>query len=772
MTQQLLSLSRFLVRNNRFPLVSLLLFLLPGLVSIAQTNPNPLTIAVNSGTVCAGTSIGLTVSGCPAAGSIRWSTAQTGAAISVVPKQTTSYTAVCSVNSTSAVSTTITSTTGTTTTVVTTTLVTTSSAVATVPVFNPILLTPVLEPPVCNGNKDGRIVANTTGGVGALKYQFDGQPFKEFNAEGSLRAGVYPVLVKDEAGCTAQTSVTLTQPPALSVSVSAISAKCVGGGDGGLIAEASGGIGDYRYALLDVTQQQTGGTFINLKASTTYKLIVSDKNNCVLFQDVTIGQPTPFAIKLTPTPTRCASTADGSVSVSATGGSGAYQYRLGAGAFQTGMQFTGLAAGTYAFTVRDAVGCEGQQSVAVTQPAPLSLTAVPKPVACLGPNTGGITASATGGTGTITYQVATLPPQVSNVFSGMAIGTYTVVGTDANGCTGLVSVAVSKVTPLKIQASTAPALCCSCPTGSVTITGTGGTGTGRQYRLNEQAYPSSTVDRLVPKTYRLRVVDDGGCADSITTVVANANPVLLSAGTINSVSCPGQQDGGAAVVATGGNAPFTFFWQTEKQDTLKARTATQTNLPEGTYTVSVRDSNRCTAPTVFVTIKSLNPTPPKPVVSTIGNSTLTVNQSVGIQWYVRTGTGPGTAVPNAIKDSLVPFASGQYYVITTLNGCPSSPSDPLNFVLTALSEPIGSLSVRVIPNPITDRLRLEIEQPERASVQVSLLDVSGRVVRAFQIPAFTGKKQAEWPLNDVSAGAYLLKVATETRQSVLRVGVE
>ena len=770
MTQQLRVLCRFLIDTNRTLLF--FCFLLSGLCSLAQTT-SPLTIAVNSGTVCAGTGVNLTVSGCPVAGAIRWSTGQTTAAVSVTPAQTTSYTAVCSVVSTSAVSSTVTSTSGTTTTATTATFVTTTSAVATVPVYNPILITPVIEQPQCNNDKNGRIVINATGGVGALQYQFDGQPFKEFNAEGSLRAGSYPVVVKDGIGCSVKTTVVLTQPPALSVSVTAIGAKCVGGGDGGLIATASGGVGDYRYSLLDVTNQQTTGTFINLIAGKSYKLIVSDKNNCVLFQDITIGQPASFNITLTPVPTRCAGTADGSVSVRVTGGSGSYQYRLGTGAFQTGAQFTGLAAGSYEFSIRDAVGCEGKQSVAVTQPAALSLTVVPKPVACSGPNTGGITVSATGGTGAVTYQVPTLPPQTGNVFSGLAVGTYTVVGTDANGCTAPASVTVPKVNPLKIQASTVAALCCSCPTGVITITGTGGTGTGRQYRINERAYQlTNVVDRLTPNTYRLRALDDGGCTDSIAIVVANANPLSLSVGTTNNVSCTGKRDGDATVITTGGTAPFTFFWQTETQDTLKARTASQTGLPEGAYTISVRDSNQCTAPTAFVTIKALNPTPLKPVVSATGSSTLTVNQLTGVQWYVRTGADPGMAIPNATGETFVPFASGQYYVITTQNGCASPPSDALNFVLTALNEPISSLSVRVVPNPIVDRLRIEIEQPERAAVQVQLLDVSGRVVRVFEVPAFTGKKQAEWPLNDVSTGVYLLKVATETRQSVLRVGVE
>ncbi len=606
-----------------------------------------------------------------------------------------------------------------------------------------------------------------------MQYQFNGQPFQTLNTFGALRAGTYPIVVKDTAGCLLQTSVTLTQPPALSASVSVINTKCVGGSDGAISVLASGGLGNYRYSLANVTQQQTSGVFQNLKAGTEYTLIVSDRNNCVLYRDITVGQPAPFTIKLTPQLTRCVGSADGSVAISASGGSGAYQYKLGNGPFQTGAQFTGLAAGTYEFTIVDNIGCQGKQTTTIGQPAPLVLTASTSPVNCLGPATGTIRLGATGGTGAVVYQLSGQTPQTAAVFNGVTVGTYTIVGIDANGCTSLASATVGRVSPVKVQANALPAACCSCATGAVSLTATGGTGTGFQFQvIGRPLQANSQISQLTPNTYRLRVVDDGGCSDSTTAVVIDRNPLSLSVGNVTNVSCLGGKDGEATVLVQGGTKPFTYYWQTERQDTLKNFAARQTALPEGTYTVSVRDSNRCTAPTVFVMLKSLNPVPPKPVVSVVGNSTLTVNQTTGIQWYVQTGTSPGTPVSNATGPTLVPFASGQYYVVTTANGCASPPSDALNFILTALNEPIDSLSVRVVPNPVTDRLRLEIEQPERSAVQVDMLDASGRVVRQFQLPAFVGKKQAEWSLNGVPVGTYLLNVVAGTRQSVLRVGVE
>ena len=747
-------------------LAACLILLLTNLSAYADdaalnTAPAVLSISVSSVSICAGTSTTLTASGCAATGTIRWSTAQSGSNIVVGPTQTTVYTATCSVTATPAASTTAGSVT-----------VTTITATATVTVNPPIAVVTQLVPVSCSGQSDGQITIGATGGRGAFQYQFNGQPFQTGNVLGGLKAGTYPVAVKDGAGCTSQISVDIKEPLPLFLNVTAVAAKCVGGTDGGLIAVASGGAGDYRYGLNQSTPQ-VSGTFFDLKAS-TYSLLVVDKQGCVLRQPVQIGAPTPFTIKPTIKAARCAGSSDGSISLMVEGGKGPYQYQIGTGALQTGTLFTGLAANTYELTVQDAIGCQGKATAVVGQAAPMKLTSVVSPVNCFGLNSGSITLTPTGGTGAVTYQLtSTKSPQASNVIMGVSTGEYTIVGTDANGCTGISSVTVTKSDPLLVKATVTPASCCVCPTGAVQLTSTGGTGTKRQFQLTGQPYqPANVIGGLRPNTYRLRVIDEVGCTDSVAVVVTNASALTLSTGTIKDVSCTGGSDGEARVQVTGGTKPFTYFWLTEGRDTLSSRTATQTGLSEGTYTVSVVDSNRCTTSTVFVPLKAQNPTPFKPTISQSGGTLLAENQTAGIQWYVRTGTEPGRAVANATQPTLVPFASGQYYVVITANGCPSPPSEVINFILTALNEPVMGLLVRVAPNPVRDRLRVEIEQAERSAVLVGLVDASGRTVRQYQLPAFTGKKTAEWPVSGLPTGTYLLKADAGERRAVSRVVVE
>ncbi|MBC7570108.1 MAG: T9SS type A sorting domain-containing protein [Spirosoma sp.] len=748
--------------------------------AVAQSTP-ALTIVPSAATACSGASVTLTASGCPAGGALVWSTAQTGGVVVVVPTQTVAYQVVCSVTSSSVVTTTAvsgTATSGTATSgtaiVSTTALVTSTastSATTTIQVNPPISISATVGPVSCNRGADGRVTINATGGTAPFQYQFNTTTFQTANGYTGLIAGVYPVAVRDARGCTVQTTAQVRQPDALTLSITAVGAKCTGGSDGGIIAVPSGGNGTYRFFLN--TTPRDNGTFFDLKGDSTYTIGVVDRLSCVYFESVKITQPPAFQVALTPQPTRCAGSVDGSITVAASGGSGAYQYQIGTNAFQTGSQFTGLSASTYAITVRDANGCLTKASAAVTQPTRFQLSAVSRPVNCFGPSSGTITVSFTGGTGAPSYRLTTAQTaQASNVFTGVGVGGYSIVGTDANGCTEVTSVTVGQAAPLNVRAVPTSASCCVCPTGAITLTSTGGSGTARQYQvLGQPAQPAPRITGLRPNTYRLRVIDEVGCADTTTAVVTDANVLTLTIGTIKNTPCAGGSAGEAAVQVAGGARPFTYYWITERKDTLRSRTATQTGLIEGTYTVSVTDSNRCTTSTVFITVRATALLPDKPVVQQSGGALL-VDQTAGIQWFVRQGADPARPVPNATRPILTPFESGQYYAVVTTSGCASPPSNVIDFVLTATPEPLADFVVHVAPNPVRGQLRVELEQAGRSAVGFQLLDASGRAVWQQQLPAFTGKKQAEWPLTGIQAGSYLLRADADSRRTTVRVVVE
>ena len=123
---------------------------------------------------------------------------------------------------------------------------------------------------------------------------------------------------------------------------------------------------------------------------------------------------------------------DGSIIATATGGVLPFQYSLGGGLSQSSGTFTNLTAGTYYIDVTDVNGCTSNQSVTITEPTLLSIS-VDSTDETSALNDGSATATVVGGTPTYTYlwsNGGTSNPQV-NLGSGL----YTVIVTDANGCT-------------------------------------------------------------------------------------------------------------------------------------------------------------------------------------------------------------------------------------------------------------------------------------------------------------------------------------------------
>jgi gliding motility-associated-like protein len=156
----------------------------------------------------------------------------------------------------------------------------------------------------------------------------------------------------------------------------------------------------------------------------------------VVFSDTVYVKKIAPAFTFTKTDPTC--TPNGTITVTATGGTPPYQYSINGGTnYQPSNTFTGLAGGTYSIVVKDANNC-------TSTPQPATLTLVNTMTASVVKTDANCT---TGGTITITAAGGGTPPyeysinggttyQASNVFTGLAAGTYNVVARNiASGCT-------------------------------------------------------------------------------------------------------------------------------------------------------------------------------------------------------------------------------------------------------------------------------------------------------------------------------------------------
>ncbi|ARN79223.1 hypothetical protein BST97_15205 [Nonlabens spongiae] len=231
----------------------------------------------------------------------------------------------------------------------------------------------------CNGDSTGSLTVTASSGTANYNYSWtrNGSSYTSVSGSSSnsntisnLPAGVYEVTVEDSNGCTDTTSATITQPTALSATItSQFNVTCNGGNDGRITISPSGGTSPYSYEWND---SQTTATASGLAAG-VYSVTVTDALGCqTTANNITVTEPMALSATASGTNPTTPGGIDGTVTASVTGGTGPFTYLWNIGA--TTETITGLAAGTYTVTVRDRNNClAADSSVTLTDPKEFSI---------------------------------------------------------------------------------------------------------------------------------------------------------------------------------------------------------------------------------------------------------------------------------------------------------------------------------------------------------------------------------------------------------------
>jgi len=301
----------------------------------------------------------------------------------------------------------------------------------------------------CFGGSNGSATASPSGGTPSYAYSWT--PSGGTNATAStLAAGTYTCTITDASGCVTTITATITQPTAISSSITSTDPTCGGGNNGTAGVTVSGGTPGYTY-----NWSPSGGTGANASnlGPGSYTCTITDANGCTQTQSVTLSQAPGISVTASQTNLQCNGVSTGSATVSAGGGTPPFTYSWSPSG-GTGATASGLAAGSYTCTITDAAGCTQTQTFSITQPAALTISSTGDN-ACQGQG-GTISAAAGGGTPGYTYSWSnSLPNGASQNVNPTQTTTYTVTVTDANGCSNNTTV-VYTVNPNPVAAFSMP----------------------------------------------------------------------------------------------------------------------------------------------------------------------------------------------------------------------------------------------------------------------------------------------------------------------------
>lgn len=536
-----------------------------------------------------------------------------------------------------------------------------------------ITMSSVVTPSTC-GNANGSIVINANGGTGTLTYSINSGVPQPGNTFSNLISGNYNLTITDANGCELKVGEFVPDLPGPVIdSIPVSDALCYGASDGSLNIYTTGGSGALTYSIDNGATSQLANTFSNLAAG-TYDIVVMDVNGCTSVTQSTINEPTQLQLSGSSIQSSCGNN-NGEINVSALGGTGTYQFSIDGGPLQSGNIFSNLLAGNYNITVTDINGCTLTAPFQVTdQPAPVISSAPVVDALCFGGNDGSISVNANGGTGALTYSIDNgLTNQANPDFNQLSAGNYTVLITDANGCTAEIQVAINEPTQLTASDVTTPASCGNND-GTTTVSANGGT-PAYQYSIdNGVTFQSGGLfNNLLAGNYDVLIKDGNGCTFTITSSISNtAAPVITSVNTVD-LTCFNSDDGTIEINANNGTAPLQFSIDNGSSFQLSNLFS---NLPQGNYNIIVADALGCqTTSSVVLTEPALLTLSNQLTNSTCSqpNGALSIVANGGSIPYTYSIDSGITQQANSTFNNLI---AGNYNVVVTdNNGCSATSTE-------------------------------------------------------------------------------------------------
>ncbi len=442
----------------------------------------------------------------------------------------------------------------------------------------------------CNGAQDGSIFVVANGGTAPYSYLWSSGATEDSLVQ--LGARQYIVFVRDANGCVSLDSVTLVNPPPLSVSAEVVSdfngddISGPGATDGEALAASTGGIPPYNFAW-NTNPPQLSMRASNLGAG-SYSVTTVDQNGCTASTNIIVRNPGELgataivASDYNGNAISCTGANDGIATVIVSGGVPPFSYEWSTNPVQTSDSIKNLGPGTYTVTITDNEGVKSEASVTLTEPEPLLITANVQQPACANDSSGIITLEVEGGTSPFEYSWE--DGSTNALRSGLIPGMYTYEVQDINNCIVTGSATVEEGKGIDADFIISNETCPGAEDGTIlTILNSGIS------PFNFQWSSGNTTQDIIgigAGTYWVRITDSLGCTFSDTLTISSLDSLNLS---FTTTPDNGNQTGSADVTVSGGLPPYQYQWSTSLMDT----NSSVDGLALGLYLVTVSDAAGC-----------------------------------------------------------------------------------------------------------------------------------------------------------------------------------
>jgi len=462
-----------------------------------------------------------------------------------------------------------------------------------------VIDTLLMESPSCNGNEDGSVVANVSGGTRPYTYSWTlPNNSVQRTSQGFLQdisGGNYMLQVIDSSGCISNSRFFTIQEPS-PIIIDLLASEPVGCADpekGVININVSGGQMPYTY------EWSSGLTSrgINSLDAGSYTITATDATECLAVATYNVDfEENGLDISLITTQDKsCSDVNDGAITVVVTGGLGSYQYVWSNGTQAIGndtMQLTNLGAGNYSVSVvdnNDEFLCRGTLDNIVINAGGsirVNLNSFTNEVACFEDNSGAYDIVVSGGTSPYNYQWSNGSTDQDQ--ANLSTGIYNLTITDANNCTWVSGNFFPEIIGATDQLNitslfVTETLCAGDNSGHIDINVEGGT---RPYQfIWNTGATTASLQGLLPGDYSLTITDRGGCVVAIDTSIARMDQAMVLELSTTSLDCMTDNLGTIETFLTCGLPPYNYLWNTG------ATSPNLENVPAGNYALTITDAS-------------------------------------------------------------------------------------------------------------------------------------------------------------------------------------